>query len=245
MRAPILFCFALLVMASQKKPLAAHTNNITITFDHFIDTAVLQLNTSYKNQFNEAFTPKTLRYYISKIAFNDASGKQLIIADSCFLIDESLEESKTIRLSIHSGTYSSMQFLLGVDSAAAVNGVQEGALDPYNGMYWTWNTGYVSAKFEGTSPVSRSPQQLFQYHIGGFRSGQNTLRWVTIPMGQLTLSKKQTGSINIQADILKWFGGVNQLSIANNSFVHTPGKLAVQYADNYATMFSLRSVSVK
>lgn len=245
MKALIIFCFGFLAMALQKKPSEKHMNNVTVTFDHFIDTAILELNAAYKNQFNEEFTPRTLRYYISKIAFEDASGKLLKISDSCFLIDESIEESKTLQLNIKPGNYRAIQFLLGVDSTTTANGVQEGALDPYNGMYWTWNTGYVSAKFEGTSPVSRSPQQLFQYHIGGFRRGQNTLRAISIPLHQFSLLKKQNTSINIQADVLKWFRSVNDLPIAANSFVHTPGKLAVQYADNYATMFSLRSVSIK
>ena len=38
---------------------------------------------------------------------------------------------------------------LGVDSVLNYNGVHEGALDPINGMYWTWQTGYIHCKLEG------------------------------------------------------------------------------------------------
>ena len=45
-------------------------------------------------------------------------------------------------------------------------------------------------------------------------------------------------SVNIYADILKWFYGKNDIQLSNISFCHEPGKLAMMLADNYANMFS-------
>jgi hypothetical protein len=50
-----------------------------------------------------------------------------------------------------------IRFLLGVDSARNVSGIQTGALDPARGMFWTWNSGYVMAKIEGSSPSAHVP----------------------------------------------------------------------------------------
>ncbi|WP_316930094.1 MbnP family protein, partial [Hymenobacter sp. IS2118] len=36
------------------------------------------------------------------------------------------------------GDYQSVSFTVGVDSARNVAGAQTGALDPNNGMFWTW-----------------------------------------------------------------------------------------------------------
>ena len=44
---------------------------------------------------------------------------------------------------------------------------------------------------------------------------------------------------DIVADILKWFDGVHPLKISQSPTCHQAGKLAMQLADNYSTMFSI------
>jgi len=53
-------------------------------------------------------------------------------------------------------------------------------------MFWTWNSGYIMAKLEGTSPVSSQPNNKFEYHIGGFREPVNVVSKVRVafPLGQ-------------------------------------------------------------
>ena len=46
-----------------------------------------------------------------------------------------------------------------------------GVLDPSGAgadMYWTWNSGYIFFKMEGTSPAATGMGNSFMYHIGGF-----------------------------------------------------------------------------
>lgn len=62
---------------------------------------------------------------------------------------------------------SPFQLYLGVDSVLNYNGVHEGSLDPINGMYWAWQTGYIHCKMEGNI-VCDSIKQRFEYHIGGY-----------------------------------------------------------------------------
>ena len=54
--------------------------------------------------------------------------------------------------------------VLGVDSASQVLSSFEGVFDPLQGMYWTWQNGYIAVKMEG-----KYKGDDFVYHLGGFR----------------------------------------------------------------------------
>lgn len=67
-------------------------------------------------------------------------------------------------------------FNLGIDSLTNVSGAMEGDLDPMNNMYWTWQSGYINLKFEGSidDGVSR------EYHLGGYAYPNNSLQKVNL-----------------------------------------------------------------
>lgn len=217
---------------------------VEIRLSHMAGGDSLVLNRQYLTPFNEPFTPKTFRYYISNIALQDDGGNFHPVPNRYFLVDESEAASKHPAFDLKPGKYVALRFLIGVDSLKTVSGVDTGSLDPTKGMFWTWNTGYVAAKLEGSSPLARTPQQMVQYHIGGYRPGQNTLQTVTIPFAgdTLVVSTGKKAVIRLEADIMKWFKGKHELKIAGHAFVHTPGKIAVQYAENYAAMFRYHSI---
>ena len=54
--------------------------------------------------------------------------------------------------------FDQIQFDLGTDSLTNVSGAFGGDLDPVKGMYWTWNSGYINFKLEGTYPLCPHPQ---------------------------------------------------------------------------------------
>jgi hypothetical protein len=123
--------------------------------------------------------------------------------------------------------------------------MQTGALDPLNGMFWAWSSGHVYAKLEGFSPVSRHPSGEFTYHIGGFREPFVAFRKIRIyfdPANPLILSKGDRRTIQIEADVFKWFQSVHSLSITQYYAIHAPGNVANKFADNYEKMFSLKSI---
>ena len=133
-----------------------------------------------------------------------------------------------------------------MDSIDNISGAQSGDLDPGKGMFWTWNSGYIMAKLEGASSYSVVPDGNFTYHIGGFSGENKTMRSISLstPQSQqITLKDNRITTILVNADIDKWFQGTHALSIASNAFVHSPGSLANLYADNYAAMFSIASIT--
>ena len=216
---------------------AQHT--ITITFKNKVGDKTLNTDSIYTNQFDETFKVRNCRYYISNIVFIDSINKKTqVYNDEYFLIDEKDEVSKKITLNTSIQQITGIEFLLGVDSIKNVSGVQTGSLDPAKGMFWTWNTGYVMAKLEGTSPAANTPAHAFSYHIGGYKTGEDAARKIKLTLpGALAVNENK--KIIVTADILKWFTGMHDIKITDAAFCHEPGKLAMQFADNYANMFNV------
>jgi len=210
-------------------------HSFTITFKNVVGNKVLNTDSIYTNQFGETFSVRNFKYYVSNIVLHDSKNNKTQRFDEYFLINERDDTSKTIVLSTMLQQIDSIEFLLGVDSVKNVSGVQTGSLDPANGMFWTWNTGYVMAKLEGTSAAAKTPAHAFSYHIGGYKKDEDASK-------KISLAVTEENKIVIVADILKWFSGTHDIKIAEISFCHEPGKLAMQFAGNYANMFSVEIV---
>lgn len=219
------------------------TGRFKIAFTHVAGTLPFALNTAYTNAFGETFVATKYKYYITNISLTDASGAKHLIPDTYFLVDEGAAASKTLLFDVPVGSYKAVSFLLGVDSLRNVSGAQKGALDPLYDMFWTWSTGYVMAKLEGTSPQSNLPNKKIEYHTGGFKGEHSVLRTVTLAFPQAYDVQILKGlQLHITADVLKWFDGVHAVTIAATPTVTAPGVLASRMADNYARMFTLTSV---
>lgn len=208
---------------------------INIQFINTIGNAPLQLNEMYTNDFGEKFTVTSFRYYISNIILIDEkNNSKEYFKDQYFLIDQADKNSQTILLQTKLKEVSQISFMIGIDSLKNVQGVQTGILDPAKGMFWVWNTGYVMAKLEGNSNVVNAPRHAFSLHIGGFKKGQNTARTIQLDI------LKSSDTIKINANLDHFFKGIHDLPLKENFFCHEPGNLAMKYADNYATMFSIQ-----
>jgi hypothetical protein len=210
---------------------------LVLVFHHMIGKEELVLGNNYTNVLGDTISVRKFKYYLSNFSLVDEQGKAHVLPKNYFLVDEAEAGSKIISIDIPAIKIKQIQFLIGVDSLRNVSGIQEGVLDPLKGMFWTWNSGYVMAKLEGVSPSSATPGASFTYHVGGFRNPMNVLRTVTLDLSGTDTEKE----INITADINRWFKHSSDMRIAQYPVCHTPGKLAVMIADNYAGMFSISS----
>ena len=216
---------------------------VKFSFQNKVGADQLQFNTTYTNPHGEPFTVTSFKYYISHISFTTDAGVETDVPDSYFLVDEKTAASKTFTVSVAGNKFSKINFYVGVDSTRNVSGVQTGALDPANGMFWTWNSGYIMAKLEGVSPVSTSPLNGITYHIGGFKTGENVVNKITISLpAPLNISTARPSEIMLNADVNAWFRGSADVKIATNSFCMNPGAVAMKIAANYMRMFTVTSV---
>jgi hypothetical protein len=219
-------------------------HNLVINFSAIVDTAALVYGQEYQNFFNEPYKISAFKFYVQRIQMiNTDSGKVFELPkDQYHLVDFGDSNTTKIKVGIQPFKYNRIAFTIGVDSARNVSGAQTGALDPAKGMFWTWNTGYIMAKLEGNSPVATTPNNKFEYHIGGFRTGENVVEKITLLFPYTTeidLKAGKTSEMHISANVNAWFYNPHDIMISATPAVMTPGTLAVQIAENYRKMFTV------
>ena len=219
---------------------------VFLHFENYVGSDLLHLDTTvYKNVLNQSFTISKFKYYISNIHLKKSDGEEFI-SNNYFLVNEEKKDSKQIELlNVGEGEYTSMSFTVGVDSLHNCSGVQSGALDPVNGMFWAWNTGYVFLKLEGRSPESKSNGNIIEYHIGGFKNPSNCIRKITLKFANSLMVEKENRSlIKIKADASEVLKTPTTIDFSKLSSV-TDFNNATLVADNYMDMFSIINVEPK
>lgn len=230
-------------------------STLSVQFDNIAGDKNLQLNTGvYTNAAGEQFKVSLLRYFISNIKVKNAAGAEYVVPQdsSYFLVAEDDAASQFVKVQVPEGDYSSISFVLGVDSLRSTMDISKrtGVLDPSgsmdDGMYWGWNSGYIFFKMEGISdvaPQDPSGQHKFRYHIGGFGGYNaptiNNIKTITIDLTAGGVPKVRQGresNIHLMVDILKMFNGSTNVSIAANPTVMF-SEFSLNVADNYTSMF--------
>ncbi len=241
-------CQKELSVDGQLPPAQNSTFALKIRFNPVVDAQALQFNTvTYTNPFNEPYTVKTFKFYISQIDLlnTDSNLAWRLDRSNYYLINEIDSAASAISIKPLSHRYNQLAFVIGVDSARNVSGAQTGALDPANGMFWTWNSGYIMAKLEGTSPLSSQPDNRIEYHIGGFKEPYNTIRRIVLPLPNVqdAFRAGASASIAISANVNAWFHNPNDLRIAQTPVWMTPGDTSRRISENYSGMFTVTNVA--
>lgn len=213
------------------------TNRLVISLAHAVGKSTLVMDSGeYKNEIGQTFRITKLKYYLSNFVLRSKNGMEFKTNES-YLINEEDPSSKELSFNIPANeNYESIEFIVGVDSLHNCSGAQSGALDPINAMFWTWNSGYIFLKLEGTSASSTSPGHIFEYHIGGYKLPHNCIRKVSLPLTP-TVSQSLT-HLTLKADLLELLKTPTQIDFNKLSSV-TDSKNAELVADNYKDMFSI------
>ena len=240
-----------MVAMSFKSPPVNDNAKLVLRFENWVGDRKLSLDTStYVNSLGQSFCITNFKYYVSDIELTGTSTYgtkyKLHYGDNkSFLIRQDDEISWEVSLDdLTEGSFDSISFLIGVDSLHNCSGAQSGALDPLNGMFWTWNSGYIFMKLEGKSPASKSPGHIFEYHIGGYKEPTNFIRKVTLAFKNEPLKPiyNKTTTIYIKTDAAKVLNGGNKIDFSKLSSV-TDFHNADMIADNYVNMFSIIRIS--
>jgi hypothetical protein len=172
---------------------------------------------------------KTLRFYLSEITYLNSADTVWAEPQGYRLMDI----GDTSSLKFHSYipddiSFDRISFRLGVDSVSSSTGAHTGALDPANGMYWAWHTGYINLKIEGTCNLCPNPDKAFALHIGGFQFPMNAERNVELIVSDPI--------INIQFDLALILESILSKPLCN---IMTPGEPSMRIADMAAQSFSV------
>lgn len=220
----------------------AETGSVKISFTNFFGNDTLKLNSAlYVNANNDTFTVSKFNYYISNIKLTASDNSVYSESESYHLVEHSDVSSHAFTLvNIPLKEYTSISFMIGVDSLRNVSGAQSGALDPLKGNFWDWNSGYIMAKFEGITVDTTN----LMFHIGGFSGSNNVLKTIVKSFStNLNVTKSSVPQVRLNTDLAKWFASPNLIDFKTIKIIHMPGASAKKVADNYEFMFSSPQVS--
>jgi hypothetical protein len=257
----LLLSLTVATVSCEKEDEGPDTGTLIMEFDNVAGAEELELNTkTYTNAQNEEFQVTMLQYYVSNVKLTTSDGKEYVVPQdsSYFLVRENDQNSQMVKINnVPSGDYSSVTFTIGVDSVRCTSSIDKrtGVLDVGDentgkGMYWTWNSGYIHFRVEGTSPQSSHElegKKVFFYHVGGFGGFDsptvNNIRTTTLNIGneKAKVRRNKTSAIHIKADVLKVFNGDVNISFAANPFSHFTA-WSSHLADHYVKMFSVEHV---
>lgn len=228
---------------------------VEIEFDNQAGNTSLVLGNEYTTAAGEKIRLSTFNYFVSNFSLVKSDGTEYVVPkDECyFLVKHDDPDSREIKLkNIPAGDYKELRFTIGVDSAKSVSPIAErtGALDPAgaaNGHYWSWNSGYIFMKMEGTSPAApvepSTNERIFQYHVGLF-GGYNSKTLNNLKKMSLTApadpakvrQDHEAPHFHLFVDALQVFTSPNTVKIADKPYSHGDAFSATLSA-NYADMF--------
>ncbi len=200
------------------------TTSMNITFQPSISNELIELNTIYTLTDSSKIEITTCRFYVSNFSFF-SKGKLITQNKEAFLID--LENPESLSIDNLDGDFDQLQFNLGIDSSTNVAGILDGDLDPIKGMYWTWNSGYINFKLEGSITNKTGKKIPFEYHLGGYLPPFQTIQTISI-------DRENANSATIQFDISQFISSIDFEKCSN---VMIPGATAVELSKSLASCF--------
>ncbi len=198
----------------------------------------------YKSAANDSFMVSKWKFYISNIVLKGATANYRL-PDSYYLVDlHDLEHGSFNFTDVPAGEYTSIEFLIGIDSTRNVSGAQVGVLSQDAGMFWSWNQGYIFSKLEGefTNSLTMGPQ-LFSHHIGGFSGANNCIVKAIVPFTAtpLIVTNNSQNKLSLAADLDTYLNGLVTIDMTTFSAV-SGGRNAKIIATNYKNMFTIKEV---
>ncbi|MFD1873265.1 MbnP family protein [Hymenobacter bucti] len=226
------------------------TGPVNITVRNVAGSQDLALNSTVATTAaGETFTVSTFEYYLSNIKFTKSDGTTYAAPDTYFLVNQAKPSSLSFMVpNVPAGDYTGVSFIVGVD--AQKTGLTDpttftGDLNQANAMYWTWNSGHIFMKLEGTI-TSTSPAKPLTCHIGGYTDPNNAIVTAAPAFNgaKLTVQANHTSQLHLAANVTKIFDGPTPTALSTFTGVHMPSTQSVQLAQNYAAgMFTVKKIT--
>lgn len=208
----LLFTFSFSICFSQN-----HSLNFAFVFGK--QPLILEKNYAYKN---DSIKISKFRFYVSDVEFLNKNKVTKQVKKKHHLID--IDNHTTIQLETGSEfNFDQIQFNIGIDSITNVSGAMGNDLDPTNGMYWAWQSGYINFKLEGKCGVCNTRNNEFQLHIGGYQTPFNSLQ-------KIKLNVKEGKLVNIFIDVEAF---LNEINLEKNCSIMSPSLQSVKLSHQF------------
>lgn len=202
-----------------------------VSFSATTNDGNFELNQAFKvTGSDDSLELSTFKFYISDLTFWNNEELVYTCGKKYHLLDFEKPASLSFLENVPSSSaFSSIRFNLGIDSVTNAAGALGEDLDPTNGMYWTWQSGYINFKLEGNSEMCPARNHFFQFHLGGFLFPYAAWRKVNLKLDD-------TSSIQIKFDLSEFF---HQVNVAETYQIMSPSKQAMKLIDLASTLFYL------
>ena len=227
----ILLLLLLLFTLTSLHVRAQREHGVTIRFVATFGGKIIQTSDDIPAAFpGTDISIETLRYYVSGVSFYMEGEEVFSEANSYHLIDASSSDKISFKIpTAQPLVFNQLRFNLGIDSITNISGVRGGDLDPTTGMYWTWQSGYINFKLEGTSKNCPARKNRFQFHLGGYAGGNNCLQ-------QVILKVNNSNNITVRLPLDKLLATVD---LTTQHTVMNPCREAVALSGTIAQSFEI------
>jgi len=200
--------------------------------------------TPFTNVNNHRATIEDFKFYLGAFKLKNPQGVSIDISGVAFF--DLLNNVNSVKIKLPEGDYADLSFFVGVpdelngtsnpDFSASIYN-QEHPLSIFNGMYWTWSTGYIFLKVEGKIDTSATQNQDFNrnyfYHVGL----QNNFLPKEFPGTEIKINKGKTTKLVFKFEYNDLFRNpTDTINMAVNSFTHTTDNM--ELAEKVITNFS-------
>lgn len=219
----------IMILCLMKGVLLFSQSKSAIKFGFNFGASTLRIDSAYQLHTNDSIKITALRFYVSNIELID--NHKTVWKDATVFRLMDIADSKSTQISIPSSvSFSKLKFNIGIDSTTNVSGAMGGDLDPTKGMYWTWQSGYINFKLEGSSNLCRTRHNEFQFHLGGYTAPFNNLQIIFVN----DITNKQ---VEILFDIQKL---MKQINLTQQHHIMSPGTEAMEFSEKLINSMSIK-----
>jgi len=209
----------------------AQLSNEVVEFKLSINHHPINVGEKYSTHtISDSISFDIIRFYISNIQFFQEEALVASLEKKHHLVD--LENPASLKINLEKNAtldFNKVKFDLGIDSLTNVSGAFGGDLDPTNGMYWTWQSGYINFKLEGVTPSCPARKNYFQFHLGGYQAPFSNVQSVA-----LDIFDKKNMIIELPIDQL-----LEKINLKETYEIMSPNQPAVDLAKLIASLFSI------
>jgi hypothetical protein len=234
----ILF-FMLLTLAACKKDEAIPETTepagiLEIRFNPTMNGVPLQANSIFTGPNNQRMLVENFKFYLSGLYLRSDTDS-VLIKDVSFV--DLIASNKTLKLAVKPGVYKALRYAVGLTPEQ--NGTNNPNFDEaqfpidhpqsiYNGMYWSWASGYIFSKIEGKIDTSATQNQTPTF-TWFYHSGLDVLYSPgSISDLSIELKDKETTILDLAIEVNDVFRQPGDtINIMNDYFTHTTDNLGL------------------
>jgi hypothetical protein len=201
---------------------------LEIRFKPTMNGVPLEGNSLFTGPNGKRMLIETLKFYWSDIYLHQ--GNDSILAKDVEFVDL-ISGALSYRFDVAPGSYSRLTYAVGL--SPTLNGTNNPDYDEaqwplshplsiYNGMYWSWATGYIFSKVEGKTDTSATQNQTPTF-TWFYHSGLDSLYSPNVLSDlNLNIEKDQTTILVLNLEVNEIFSQPGDtINMQNNYFTHT------------------------